>query len=112
MKNYVVLVKQLDPNVEKAIMKEFEGQQGQNEYMQEKAPETKQQQNLPSGTMKRKVEVIDYSESYSHPYFKAIQKMEEIPPQKITHDLLMTKNSAPAVYPLHFAIDKERPQLV
>ena len=28
------------------------------------------------------------------------------------HDLLMTKNNSPAVYPLHFAIEKEREDLV
>ena len=30
----------------------------------------------------------------------------------LDHDLLITKNNSPAVYPLHFAIEKEREDLV
>ena len=62
--------------------------------------------------MGRKVEHIDYSDGYSHPYFKRIEKEEDIPDEEITHELLMTKNNQPACYPLHYAIDKERPELV
>ena len=37
-------------------------------------------------------------------------KEEEI--EQIEHDLLLKINNSPAVYPLHFAIDKERADLV
>ena len=47
---------------------------------------------------------MDYSDEYNHPYFKAIEKHEDI--DNISHELLMQKNDEPAVYPLHFAIDK------
>ena len=63
-----------------------------------------------AGTSFKKVEQVDYSDEYSHPYFKPIVKDEDIP--EIRHDLLMQKNDAPEVYPLHFAIDKERVDLV
>lgn len=56
------------------------------------------------------VEQEDFSDSYSHPYFKPINRDEDLP--EITHDLLMQKNNSPAVYPLHFAIEKEREDLV
>ena len=52
------------------------------------------------------VEQEDFSESYSHPYFKPISKGEEI--NEVTRELLLKKNNSPAVYPLHFAIEKER----
>ena len=50
----------------------------------------------------KKVEQVDYSDEYSHPYFKPIMKEQELP--EISHDLLMQKNDSPEVYPLHFAI--------
>jgi hypothetical protein len=56
------------------------------------------------------VDVIDYSSGYSHPYFKSIEKGEAI--EKIEKDLLLQINNNPKVYPLHFAIDKERCDLV
>jgi hypothetical protein len=56
------------------------------------------------------VEQKDYSDTYSHPYFKSIEKGE--PLTDITYELLMQVNNSPNVYPLHFAIDKERVDLV
>ncbi len=58
----------------------------------------------------KKVKQEDYSDSYSHPYFKAIEKGGTL--EEVTSEMLMTVNNAPAVYPLHFAIDKEREDLV
>ena len=52
----------------------------------------------------------DFSQKYSHPYFKPMNKGEDI--SEVSHDLLMQKNNSPAVYPLHFAIQKEREDLV
>lgn len=62
------------------------------------------------GTGFKKVEQEDFSDEYSHPYFKAIQRGEDIP--DIQHELLLIKNNSPEVYPLHFAIDKEQEELV
>lgn len=62
------------------------------------------------GTGFKKVEQKDFSDEYSHPYFKAIQRGEDIP--DIQHELLLIKNNSPEVYPLHFAIDKEQEELV
>ena len=56
------------------------------------------------------VEQEDFSQKYEHPYFKPIQKGDDI--NEISHDLLMKKNNSPSVYPLHFAIEKEREDLV
>jgi len=56
------------------------------------------------------VQQTDYSGSYSHPYFKMIEKGEDI--AVIDHDLLLQVNNSPKVYPLHFAIDKEREDIV
>lgn len=56
------------------------------------------------------VEQKDFSDEYSHPYFKAIEKGQNI--EDINKEKLMEKNNSPAVYPLHFAIDKEREDLV
>lgn len=52
------------------------------------------------------VEQKDFSNLYSNPYFKAIEKGEPLP--EITKEFLLQKNNNPQVYPLHFAIDKER----
>ena len=52
----------------------------------------------------------DFSDSYSHPYFKRIEKGESI--EEIEHALLLQVNNSPKVYPLHFAIEKERADLV
>lgn len=52
----------------------------------------------------------DFSDSYSHPYFKRIEKGEAI--EGIEHALLLQVNNSPKVYPLHFAIEKERADLV
>lgn len=62
------------------------------------------------GAAMKMVEQKDYSDSYMHPYFKSIEKGE--PLNEITKELLLKKNNSPAVYPLHFAIDKEREDLV
>jgi len=56
------------------------------------------------------VQQEDFSDSYSHPYFKPINKGKEL--GEITRELLLQKNNSPAVYPLHFAIEKEREDLV
>lgn len=56
------------------------------------------------------VEQIDYSDTYSHPYFKAIEKGDQI--ANVAHELLLLINISPKAYPLHFAIDKERADLV
>ncbi len=56
------------------------------------------------------VEQKDFSDNYSHPYFKSIQK--GLPIGEITRELLLQVNNNPKVYPLHFAIDKERQDLV
>lgn len=50
------------------------------------------------------VEQLDFSDTYSHPYFKKIEKGDPI--TDISHDLLLTANYSPNAYPLHFAIDK------
>lgn len=52
----------------------------------------------------------DFSDAYSHPYFKSIEKGEPI--DNIDHSLLLQVNNSPKVYPLHFAIEKERMDLV
>ena len=70
----------------------------------------KQKKNNNGGKGFQKVEVIDYSDEYSHPYFKPIVKGENI--QEISHELLLKKNDSPKVFPLHFAIEKERQDLV
>jgi hypothetical protein len=61
-------------------------------------------------TALKMVEQKDFSDEYSHPYFKPILKGEPI--TSVTHEALMQKNNSPAVYPLHFAIEKEREDLV
>lgn len=52
----------------------------------------------------------DFSDAYSHSYFKRIEKGEPI--DSIDHALLLQVNNSPKVYPLHFAIEKERVDLV
>ena len=58
------------------------------------------------------VEQKDYSNSYSHPYFRLIEKNLPIEKLALTKNLLLQKNNSPKCYPLHFAIDKERVDLV
>ena len=58
----------------------------------------------------RMVEQKDYSEQYSHPYFKAIKQGSPLP--HIEKAQLLVCNNTPAVYPLHFAIEHERANLV
>jgi hypothetical protein len=58
------------------------------------------------------VEQKDYSNSYSHPYFRLIEKNLPIEKQELNKGLLLQKNNSPKCYPLHFAIDKERVHLV
>lgn len=67
-------------------------------------------ENRYEGSAMKMVEQKDYSNSYSHPYFKAIEKGESI--QNISKQLLLKKNNNPDVFPLHYAIDKERVDLV
>lgn len=56
------------------------------------------------------VQQEDFSEKYEHPYFKAISNGDDI--ENMSHDLLLKKNNSPCVFPLHFAIEKEREDMV
>ena len=56
------------------------------------------------------VEPHDFSDSYSHPYFRAIEK--GLPIDGVKREVLLQVNNNPKVYALHFAIDKEREDLV
>lgn len=56
------------------------------------------------------VEQKDYSNTYSHPYFKLIEK--NLPIEQINRQTLLEINNNPKCYALHFAIDKERVDLV
>lgn len=60
--------------------------------------------------MMKMVEQQDFSGQCSQPYFKGIEKGEALP--EISRELLLQSNNSPAVTPLHFAIHKEREDLV
>jgi acyl-CoA-binding protein len=103
MKNYIAVAVKADSSIQGKIAAEVEGE----EYVENAA--TTHVGKTESVGLKM-VEQKDYSETYSHPYFKPIEKGHPIP--SITHELLLKPNNSPNAYPLHFAIDKERVDLV
>ena len=104
MANYISVAVKVDPSIHKKMEAALQDQ----EYVangETLAPVIQRKE----GAMVM-VEQHDYSKFYSNPYFKPIIKGEEL--DEITHDVLMQKNNSPAVYPLHFAIEKEREDLI
>jgi diazepam-binding inhibitor (GABA receptor modulating acyl-CoA-binding protein) len=107
MAYYIKTVSEVDPSISQKICMHFEDEQGNPDLP---GPPPQKAKSGSTGISYRKVEQVDYSDEYSHPYFKPIEKLQDI--EDISHELLLQKNNEPAVYPLHFAIDKERADLV
>lgn len=103
MKNYIALAVKADNTIQAKIIAEIQG----DDYAES---EPVQEIKKYEGAALKMVEQTDYSATYSHPYFKSIEKGDPIP--NITHELLLQMNNSPKAYPLHFAIDKERVDLV
>lgn len=102
IKSYISTAVSADPTIQQKLLAEL---QGENYEEGEVVVKNKQD----SIGLKMAVQT-DFSDSYSHPYFKRIEKGEAV--DGIEHALLLQVNNSPKVYPLHFAIDKERADLV
>jgi hypothetical protein len=86
MMEYIRVVGEADPDVQKQIELKFRGGNEESTVNQaDNASVPKQSQGL------KKVEQVDYSDTYSHPYFKLILKGTPIP--EIKHELLLTLNN-------------------
>lgn len=69
MKNYIGRANEADQTISHRIEQYFNGE---SEKVEEDSKTNKKSSGMNPGVGLKKVEAIDYSDEYSHPYFKAI----------------------------------------
>ena len=107
---YISKAVEFAPDIEKKMKNYFEGED--HAETQQKPIKQVNSSAAQSTAGLKMVQQKDYSNSYSHPYFRLIEKNLPIKKQELNKGLLLQKNNSPQCYPLHFAIDKERVDLV